>query len=312
MTFRITPIGPTGLEGTPREVTFLMREPVEEEDDMTFEARLTLETGVAVSTTDQTGKTTIYLTPYKGNRIRLYDGAEWVSHSLSADISIAVPATTNTMYDLFVYDNTGTLTLEAVAWTNDTTRATALAKQDGVYVKTGATGRRYVGSFRTTGVSGQTEDSLQKRLVWNYYNRVARELRRFDSTDSWAYSTASYRQANNSTSNKVEVVIGAQEDVVDLSLLSHTSSSGATLREVQVAIGLDSTTAKATACIAFGQTCSSTARASASAMFRGLPGLGYHYLSWLEHGAGADTQTWYGDAGAPTAVQSGLSGFCFA
>src|SRR3990167_10501799 len=161
-----------------------------------FQARLTLTTVTPVTTADVTAATTVYLTPYKGSYIGLYDGTSWQAYTLT-EISIAVPATTSTMYDLYVYDSSGTLTLEAVAWTNDTTRATALALQNGVYCKTGTLTKRYVGSFRTTGSSGQTEDSLAKRYVWNYYNRVVRQLRVIEATDTWAYSTNTIRQANN-------------------------------------------------------------------------------------------------------------------
>ena len=42
--------------------------------------RLTLESGVPVSTSDQIAKTTIYLTSYKGNTINFYDGRRGHNH----------------------------------------------------------------------------------------------------------------------------------------------------------------------------------------------------------------------------------------
>lgn len=166
------------------------------------EFRMTLTTALPVTTADVTAATTVFVAPYKGNRIALYDGTNWVMRS-SAQMSIAVPATTSTMYDLFCFDNSGTATLEALAWTNDTTRATALVTQDGVLCKTGALTRRYLGSFRTTTVSGQTEDSLAKRFVWNYYNRIVRPMRVIETTDNWNYTTSTIRQANNSRKSVV-------------------------------------------------------------------------------------------------------------
>ncbi len=50
-------------------------------------------------------------------------------------------------------DSSGTPTLEALVWTNDTTRATALVRQDGVWSKTGALTRRYLGTVRVDGES---------------------------------------------------------------------------------------------------------------------------------------------------------------
>jgi hypothetical protein len=100
-------------------------------------------------------------------------------------------------------------TLELLAWTNDTTRATAIVlTTTGAYTKSGDLTRRYLGSFRTTAVAGQTEDSLTKRYLWNYYNRLRRQLKRFETASTWTYSIATIRQANGNTSNQVDMVIG--------------------------------------------------------------------------------------------------------
>ena len=98
--------------------------------------RLTLTSVTPITTSDVTAATTIYFTPYKGNRIFLYNttSTKWELFEFS-EISIAVPATTGTNYDVWGYNSSGSATLEVLAWTNDTTRATAIALQNGVYVK---------------------------------------------------------------------------------------------------------------------------------------------------------------------------------
>jgi len=54
-----------------------------------FNARLTLETGVAFSTTAQTAKTELFLTQYNGDQLSLYNGSSrWISTTLSSDVSI--------------------------------------------------------------------------------------------------------------------------------------------------------------------------------------------------------------------------------
>lgn len=204
------------------------------------EFRLTLTTGVPVTTADVTAATTLYLTPYNGNRIALYDGASAWNERASAQMSIAVPATTGTNYDVFVYDNGGTPTLELTAWTNDTTRATALTYQDGVLVKTGATTRRYVGSFRTSGVSGQTTDSLANRLVWNCNNRVDRQARGTFSADRATASTT-YVELNSEI--RMGFVVGVSEDA--LSLNTTGSVAGDANRWAGCAFAFDGTTAEA-------------------------------------------------------------------
>jgi hypothetical protein len=86
--------------------------------------RLTLETGVPISTTDQTAKTTLYCTPYKGNSIQLWDGAAWTTYA-SAEFSLALGTLTNAMnYDVFAYQSGGTPTLEMLAWLNATVTVT--------------------------------------------------------------------------------------------------------------------------------------------------------------------------------------------
>ena len=105
--------------------------------------RLTLTSGTPVTTSDVTGAGTLYYTPYTSGQIALYSGSAWVVYTFT-ERSLSLTLTSGKNYDVFLYDNSGTLTLElSAAWTNDTTRADALTTQDGVYVKSGATTRRW-------------------------------------------------------------------------------------------------------------------------------------------------------------------------
>lgn len=270
------------------------------------EFRLTLTTGTPVTTSDVTGATTVYASPYKGNSIALYDGTNWVKRT-SAEMSIAIPVAALTMYDVFCYDNSGTPTLELAAWTNTTTRATALVMQNGVLCKTGALTRRYLGSFLTTAVAGQTSDSLTNRLVWNYYNRVRRPMRVLEATDSWTYTTATLRQANAATTNQLNFVIGVSEDAVSANVQVVAANSGSTT--YLVAVGLDSITAKATGCVnSFTTASSAGVSQTLTASVTTFPGVGFHYLSWLEYSTASGTTTWYGDNANSGLFQSGIYG----
>jgi hypothetical protein len=269
----------------------------------TCAGRLTLTTGVPVTTADVTAATTLRFTPYKGASIGLYDGSQWNLRTFS-ELSIAVPATTSQMYDVFVFDNSGTAALELLAWTNDTTRATALTTQDGIYVKTGALTRRYVGSFRTTAVSGQTEDSLTKRYMWNYYNRVRRPMRRIDGAVTWNYTTAAFRQANGSTANQFDVVVGVAE--VSINVLVQASATNAVANSIAVAVGEDSTSTTATGCvIQVGAAVSGENNPTSASLFT-MPAIGRHFYAWLEYSTASGTTTWNG-TGAVFAI-SGMSG----
>jgi hypothetical protein len=268
------------------------------------EARLTLTSGVPVTTSDVTAATTVYLTPYKGNLRSVYNGSRWELRA-SSELSIGVPATTNTNYDVFEDYNSGTPQLVATAWTNDTTRASALALQDGVPVKSGTPTQVYRGTFRTTGVSGQTEDSGKNRYVWNNYNRIMKYIGLFETTDNWSYN-GTYRQANGSTANQVNLVRGLDEDAVNIRVLGRVVNNTASIRVAGVGVGLDSTTINSATTSSYNQF-SSSAAVSQHSEYMGYPGIGKHSLVWLEAGAGADTQTWYGDNGG-VGAQSGMAG----
>lgn len=244
--------------------------------------RLTLTTALSVTTSDVLAAGTLFYTPHIHNVISLYSGTAWADFTFP-ELSIAVPAVANQMYDVFVFDNAGTRTLELLAWTNDTTRATALVRQDGHWVKTGALTRLYVGSFRTTTVVSQTEDSSVKRYVWNMFNRVDRDLRRVETTASWTYTTNTYRQANGAAANQVDIVVGIAEVRLNLTLLAGAFSTvGA--NDAAVGIGEDSTTtvSPSSAGGAFLSPLTTLSQSPAVAVLGKYPAVGRHFYTWLE------------------------------
>ena len=218
-----------------------------------------------------------------GNCISLYDGADV---DLSSILRIALPLGTLTAdknYDVFVYNNAGTLTLElGAAWTSDIARADALVLQDGIYVKSGAPTRRYLGTFRTTSTT-TTEDSVLKRFVWNYYNRIARSLYRVDGT-SHVYSVPDARLWNNNSANAIAFVEGIAE-----AAFSAMCSGGITGLGGVIAIGLDGLAVYRNAYI-FSVDTTGTSPVTGAAVALVDPQLGYHILNLLESaGAGAVT-----------------------
>lgn len=272
----------------------------------TCDGRLTLTSGTPVTTADVTGATSIYFTPYKGNRVALFDGSKWKLYAFS-ELTFALGTLSSGLpYDLFLYDNAGTLTLEATAWTNATTRATALTTQNGVYVKTGAATRRYLGTFYTTSTT-QTEDSETKRFLFNYYNRAHRPLRRVETTGTWTYTTATIRQANGAAANQVEVVIGVAEHPVDIAVLAHVRNTTAGT-QVFAAVGYDSTTAKIAGSLnAFIFTAVVNNYQTLWARVLHQPAVGWHRYVWLEYSQAAGTTTWAGTIDS-SLQQSGMVG----
>ena len=181
---------------------------------------------------------------------------------------------------MFVYDNVGTLALERVEWTDDTTRATALTAQDGRYVKSGDATRLYLGTFRTTGTTGQTEDSKTKRYVWNYYNRVIKRLY-LKYVANHDYNTATWRAFNNNASGaSVFFVLGVAEDALTVSYDMVGTRDATTDGTLIGAMGYDSTSAPGGAEMYIPVT---TGLAGSAILDIVSLAAGYHYVCGLEY-----------------------------
>lgn len=95
--------------------------------------RLTLESGVAVTKTDQTNKTSVFYTPYVGDLVPIYDGTVW-KPTIFTELTLAL-ATSGTgfqkeasNYDLFVVNDAGTIRLgTGPAWTRAATVTMTIA-----------------------------------------------------------------------------------------------------------------------------------------------------------------------------------------
>jgi len=178
------------------------------------QGRLTLASGDPNPGTDQTAATTLYYAPFNGgNAISLYNAAagRWDLYSFTERSLSLTGLAADTNFDIFLYDDTGTLTLEAVAWSDSTAggsaRASAISRRNGVWVKT-SDDRRYLGTIRTTGTTGQCEDSLLRRFVWNVQNQVMRPLFTTDTPIHYYTTTATLRLYNNNADFRVELVVG--------------------------------------------------------------------------------------------------------
>jgi hypothetical protein len=236
--------------------------------------RLTLESGVPGSITDQTAKTTIYYTPFQGNCISVYAGSMWVCRQFA---EIALPLGTlvaGKNYDVFAYDSAGAIALElGAAWTSDTVRAEALVLQDGVHVKSGALTRRYLGTFRTT-TTTTTEDSLLRRFVWSRATTLGRDLF-FSDTTPHTYDGLVRMWAANAEA-RVQFVSGLAEELVTINVSAELISGAGIF--VIGAVGLDSLSAYRTL-EAYAQQSGGSLTTKISATEAMSPQIGYHALN---------------------------------
>ncbi len=200
------------------------------------EGRLTMSASEPIDTGD-TSNSLVYYLPYTGNRIALYSGGSWGVLTWSS-LSLNVSALTASIgYDVWAYNNSGVVALDYTAWASATARSTALARQDGVLVKSGDATRRYIGSFYKN-TSTNTQCGRSARLVWNLYNRVDSELYKDVTSASHTYSTATWREWNASTSNRLEYFVGIVEDAPDFTIYGGVNGAG----DPRIAFGFNSTT----------------------------------------------------------------------
>jgi hypothetical protein len=244
------------------------------------QGRLTLTTGTPVTTSAVNSSTTLYFTPYLGSRVALWSvGFGWLMYSFSEVSITLVGKTASKNNDVFLYDNAGVLTLELLQWTDDTNRATAIVLQDGVYVKSGDATRLYLGTIRINASGGQSTENQTQRFLWNYFNRVRRQLVKTEAT-SHAYAGTT-RVWNNDATQKIEYVVGLVEDLLDLVI--YVEMTGAT--SCYVAWGIDSQSVV----YAYGPVIYGALHIALSRSLAIAPSIGYHYISPLENSTGSST-----------------------
>jgi hypothetical protein len=317
------------------------------EDDQTVDVgmvpggRLSLSTGTAITTTDVTTATTVYYVPHVHNKVPLYDGTTWAVYDIASQLSQTTSdsdtspteVADNSNYDCFIWNDNGTLRVSrGPGWDSDTSRGTGagtteLEIVDGRYVNKNPISNGpdsqlglYVGTIRTE-ASGYLEDSIANRFVWNLHHQVDRPMHVVDATNSWAYRTTSWRQANGSTANQVNFVVGIEGQPVTATVQAAVTvrdGSGAASVEATVGVALDSRTAVAVGALtgtallyaSSALTSADVTGASLTGSLFTIPGIGLHYLAWLElgggTGSGTTVTTWYGDNGTSNR-RSGLN-----
>lgn len=353
--------------------------------------RLTLTSGTAVTTSDVTGATTIYYTPYLHDVIELWDGTRWVANTF-AETSLAIGTVVNGQaYDVFGYLSSGALALEQLEWQSATVtvtiaapgvvtwtahglntgntiifttsgalptgltantvyyvtridantfklslsiqnvaaaifitttgtqsgthtghtpnaRQTAISYQDGRLCKTGDKTRLYLGTYLASSTT-TTELSDANLYVQNFYNRVRRPVRKYESTDTWAYNTAAYRAMNGSATeaNRINVVNGYPGATLDIKFTALATNSLVGFPGISIGEDSSNTPDSNTQHTLMGVQAAGGYVNGLATLVK-FPAVGYHYYSALEWGAGTGVTTWSGDGGAPTQIKCGLAG----
>lgn len=291
--------------------------------------RLTLDSSAPVSVTDVVGSNVVYYMQYTSNYIPLYDGTNWSLvafgeaaggptsglQQLTTDTTKSPAAVApNSNYDMFVWNDSGIVRLSrGPAWSTTTARGTGvgtteLTQINGRWVNKnaitngpGAELGLFVGTVGSDGSSllndsGGFTNPVQ-RYVWNQYNRVSRAMQTLETTAFWDYSTSTWRQARAQTTNQLNYLCGMAEDRVEAYVAGLAYS--AVVSTAQVGVGVDVTNAPSGL---YGRHQFTDNISPVTAHYTGVPGLGRHYLAWLEWAGTGGTVTWYGTSNGQTGI----------
>lgn len=258
----------------------------------------------------QTGIGTIYLTPFISGEIWTYDSSVWTQH-LSAEVSLALTVTSGKNYDVFAYWTGSAVALElSAAWTNDTTRADALATQNGVFVKSSDHSRRHVGLIRASGTN-ITEDSYAKAFLVSCCNPVQRIQIGTDTTDNWTESSTTWVAMNGGNAawkREFLVPYNIGESVTPYYVTARLTLrvAGDGTNNPYVGIALDVTNALSSdAEAAFGAASSTSSQVACNYRSNTI-GIGYHYLQGIEEVTGGTTCHYYSKPATGITQQVGM------
>jgi hypothetical protein len=223
----------------------------------TADIRISLDSTKPVPTEDVTSSETLYVYPYRGDKVSLYDTVlkRWVTHTITKISQPLVdtsndqdtPLAGNTNFDVYLQSTDGVLEVSFEPWSNSTAGNNGPQNRkyiDGVCVHTSNEGKRLIGCIRTTdpGTSEQTFGGSDiggvpsKQFVWNAQNRlpvscVSWETSTYTAVNPTGATNTGWRKVNptagNGTNYRFSFILG---DIsrVDMVGQVYANSSSAT------------------------------------------------------------------------------------
>ena len=290
---------------------------------LAFPGRLTPHGSAAVPTADAVGVTAIDYLPAPnavGYYVPVYNGSSFQGYSIT---SSGITLTLNTsnhlsgkLYDVFAIVSSNTLILASgPAWTSTTARSQAITQTTGniwtnstsMTAYNGATSYSvaqyqgtYLGTFYAS-ANGQTSIRFGQTAVlngsnplcyiWNAYNQVAAAFADYDSTASYSYTTAAWRQSNGSSNRQFNFIIGLFRNAVTASFSQRVLNSTASV-VAYFGLGINSI---AGPLYAAAWACSTNPQNAELAVTVPPPQIGYSYIAEVEYSSATGTTTWSGN-----------------
>ena len=215
--------------------------------------RLTLTSGKTVLNSTVSGATTVYFTPYNGNKAPFWNGASWewaafaeVSQATTDATKSPAACAASSVYDVFLWNDAGTIrATRGPAWTSLTARGTGVGTSElqrvngllcnkntiangplagyGLYLGTIATNASSTIDFILgTAASGGGAASIG---IWNNFNRMRISTTVVDNGAPYNYLGPAFRSSRASSSNRITAVFGLSEEFSTASMQTDLYSS---------------------------------------------------------------------------------------
>lgn len=283
-----------------------------------------------ILTADAIASTAVYYSPYLGYLIPVYNGSTFINYVFTQlSLTLSASQASNTIYDVFVFYNSGVLTLVVgPAWASSTAGScsrgtgggtTQIQRLNGLWVNavqiTGRNGATtytipantatFLGSIYVDGTAGQVtcHRSVGQNRKWgvsNAFNRNKTLLQVTDATGSWAYNSTTVRQSNGATGNKATSFACLAEEEIDV-LFSQNITLASLNNAVigTIGIGVNSITAftgkTGTVSLGTGAIGATTTSVGSPVAIYGLsPALGINNFNCCESSSAAGTTTFGG------------------
>jgi hypothetical protein len=228
------------------------------------QGRLTLTSGVAVMGTSVAGASSVLYTQSVGKYCPIYNGTSMVPTAFPELTNVLSDATKNPaaaaatkVYDLYVWDDGGTLRLgRSPAWTSISVRGYTHTMVDGFILNTSAITNgpaalrgTWVGTIATNAAAtvdfiyGGPGPVAAVFNVWNTYNRVNVGCTVIDtSTAAYTLTSSTWRQSHANTANKISFVVGSSDQAVTAFYTNICQTLAVASGHVHLGIGYDNIT----------------------------------------------------------------------
>jgi hypothetical protein len=277
------------------------------------QGRVTLTSGAPVMLSGTAGATTVYYTPYAGNLVPIYNGANMVPTAFS-ELSQATTDTTkspaacaaNANYDLFVWNDSGTIRCSrGPAWTDALNRSagTALVSVNGILLNSasitnGPAAQRgtYVGTIRTNGsstidylVGGVGSGGVAAVMnIWNAYNQRPAVAEVRDNGVAFNYQTLATQLYRASPGNQISFVVGLQANGIHAHMIATILPPATAGAAAIIGIGYDDTANFYNDGRLHGFVTTAQVLIAAQDDMQNVPAIGAHTLSMLQRGDGTN------------------------